>query len=199
MRICKVCGKPANTDRLLCSECYRLQRSGHLGKAVPNGKDFFWHNKRYVVTEDGAVFSTITFKYLTPIEMPNGYLMYSFGSVSAGTRKQIYAQRLVAYCYGIIDSLDDPRDVDHYDRNKKNNAPHNLRALSHTDNELHKRHAKGVLYAYNATHKYGPFLSVKDMYAALHVQGTLGSFYTQVSRGAGYGYKFTRENTEVTD
>ena len=29
------------------------------------------------------------------------------------------------------------------------------------------------------------FLSVKDMYAALHIQGTLGSFYTQVSRGPG--------------
>ena len=40
MKLCKICGKPADTDRLLCKECYRLSRSGHLGKDIPTGKDF---------------------------------------------------------------------------------------------------------------------------------------------------------------
>ena len=198
MKICKVCGKQADTDRLMCKECYRLQRSGHLGKELPKGKEFVHHNKTFIVTEDGRVFSTITYKYLTPIVMKNGYLMYSFGSTSANTRKQIYAHRLVAYCYGILDSLDDPRDVDHFDRVKTNNEPSNLRAVSRSENELHKRHSKGMLYACKNGVKYGPYKSVKDMYEDLHIEGTLGSFYTQVSRKTGYGYTFTRENTEVT-
>lgn len=199
MKMCKICGKEANTDRLLCRDCYRLQRNCHLGKEVPDGKDFVWHTKRYIVTKEGTVFSTITYKYLKPTKMPNGYLMYSFGSVSAGTRIQLYAHRLVAYCYSLVDNLDDERDIDHIDRDKANNSLSNLRVLTHSENELHKKHAKGLLYAYNNAGKYGPFSSVKEMYNALSIAVTLGSFYTQVSRGSGYGYTFTRENTELTD
>lgn len=200
MKLCKICGKPADTDRLLCKECYRLSRSGHLGKDIPTGKDFIINGKRYIVTEDGRVFSTITFKYLTPIVMNNGYIMYSFGSASNGTRKQLYAHRLVAYCYGILKSLDDEMCVDHIDRNKSNNHISNLRAVTYSENELHKKHSKGKLFAINIETKKatGPYLSVKEMYEDLKINGTLGSFYTQVSRGAGYGYLFIRANTEVT-
>lgn len=200
MKTCKICGKPANTDRLLCKECLRLKRSGHLGKDIPIGKDFMFNNKRYVVTEDGKVFSTITFKYLTPIVMKNGYIMYSFGSASNGTRKQIYAHRLVAYCYGILKSLDDDMCIDHIDGNKSNNHVSNLRAVTYSENELYKKHRKGKLFAINNQTKktLGPYNSVKEMYNDLQINGTLGSFYTQVSRGAGYGYTFVRANTEVT-
>lgn len=200
MKTCKICGKPANTDRLLCKECLRLKRSGHLGKDVPIGKDFVFNNKRYVVTEDGKVFSTITFKYLTPIVMNNGYIMYSFGSASNGTRKQIYAHRLVAYCYGMLKSLDDEMCIDHIDSNKSNNCLSNLRAATYSENELYKKRRKGKLLAIdNQTKKtLGPYSSVKEMYEDLQINGTLGSFYTQVSRGAGYGYTFVRANTEVT-
>lgn len=199
MKTCKICGKPANTDRLLCKECYRLQRNGHLGKELPEGKDFIHCGKRFIVTEDGKVFSTITYKYLKPITMKNGYIMYSFGSTSAGTRVQIYAHRLVAFCYGLIDSLDSPLDVDHKDTNRANPALSNLRATTHSQNELYKRTSKGFLFATKDNITYGPYDSVKTMYEALNINGTLGSFYTQVSRGSGYGYIFTRENTEVTN
>ena len=200
MKLCKICGKPADTDRLLCKECYRLSRSGHLGKTVPIGKDFIINDKRYIVTEDGRVFSTITFKYLTPIVMKNGYIMYSFGSASNDTRKQIYAHRLVAYCYGILKTLDDEMCIDHIDRDKSNNHVNNLRAVTYSENELHKKHSKGKLFAINIETKKatGPYYSVKEMYDALQIKGTLGSFYTQVSRGTGYGYIFIRANTEVT-
>ena len=198
MKKCKICGKPADTDRLLCKDCYRLQRNGHLGKSIPNGKDFIHHGKRFIVTEDGDVFSTITFKYLKPATMKNGYKMYTFGSSSAGTRLQVYAHRLVAYCYGLIESLDSPLCIDHIDRDKSNNKVGNLRAVTYSENELYKRAASGKLFAHKDGITYGPYISVKDMYEDLHIPGTLGSFYTQVSRKAGYGYTFTRENTEVT-
>lgn len=198
MKICKVCGKPANTDRLLCKDCYKLHRNGNLDKELPIGKDFIHYEKRFIVTEDAKVFSTITFKYLKPTIMKNGYLMYTFGSASAGTRVQVYAHRLVAYCYGMLDDLFSPLCIDHIDRDKTNNLLSNLRVVSYSENELHKKQAQGMLYAHKDGCVYGPYVSVKEMYTALKVKGTLGSFYTQVSRKAGYGYTFTREDTEVT-
>ena len=198
MKICKICGNVANTDRLLCKECYRLQRNGHAGKTTPIGREFVHNNKRYIITEDAKVFSTVTYKYLTPTVMRNGYIMHSFGSASNGTRRQIYAHRLVAYCYGLLPTLNSNLVVDHVDSNRSNNALHNLRVVPSSDNELFKRQKNGLLFAHTDCEKFGPYKSVKQMYEALNIKGTLGSFYTQVSRGQGYGFIFTRENIEVT-
>lgn len=195
MKICKVCGKEANTDRLLCKECYRKQRSNHLGKEVPLGKEFIWYGKIYIVTEDCKVFSTITYRYLKPIIMKNGYVMFSFGSQAKGTRKQIYAHRLMGFCYGLIESLDSELEVDHIDGNRQHNLLPNLKACTHAENETNKNiRNKGTNYAHKDGKTFGPFYTVKDMYKALNIQGTIGSFYSQVSRGNGYGYVFTREN-----
>lgn len=191
MKTCKKCGKEANTDRLLCKECYRISKLKEP-LAMPYGIEFKHSGNTYIVTEYGKVFTTVGMRYLTPRVMPNGYEMYSFGD--GIERKQVYTHRLVAFCFGLLKSIDDELCIDHVDRNKLNNKLINLRTCTHSENEIHKNVAtKGLLYAYGDK-RYGPYRSVKDMYTDLNIVGTLGSFYTQVSRGIGFGYTFKREN-----
>lgn len=183
----------ADTDRLLCKECLRLSRLKSK-LPIPKGKLFEYLGNKYIVTNDCKVFSIKSMRYISPIQMQNGYIMYSFGAASKGTRKQCYAHRLQAFVNNIISSIDEDILIDHIDGNKSNNELNNLRRATYSDNELYKRQNKGMLFAYKDNTKYGPFSSVKDMYKYLQIDGTLGSFYTQVSRGIGFGYIFKREN-----
>lgn len=194
MRLCKKCGKPAMKNRLLCRECYRVSRLRGTEPA-PDGIELTILGKTYTITRDGRVYNNLYRKYLSPIRMKNGYIMYSFGSTSAGNRKQYYAHRLVAVAYGLLKSLDDERHIDHINNRRDDNRLDNLRVVDRSENNLmsHLRN-KGYIYAIKHGIEYGPFKSVKEMYNALSIKTTLSSFYSQVSRGAGYGYTFERRH-----
>lgn len=194
MRLCKKCGKPAMKNRLLCRKCYRISRLRGTEPA-PDGIELTILGKTYTITRDGRVYNNLYRKYLSPIRMKNGYIMYSFGSTSAGNRKQYYAHRLVAVAYGLLKSLDDERHIDHINNRRDDNRLDNLRVVDRSKNNLmsHLRN-KGYLYAIKHGIEYGPFKSVKEMYNALSIKTTLGSFYSQVYRGAGYGYTFERRH-----
>jgi len=194
MRLCKKCGKLAMKDRLLCKECYRVSRLRGT-EAAPDGMELTILGKTYTVTRDGRVYNNLYRKYLSPIRMKNGYIMYSFGSTSAGNRKQYYAHRLVAAAYGLLKNLDDERHIDHINNRRDDNRLDNLQVVDRSENNLisHLRN-KGYLYAIKHGVEYGPFKSVKEMYSVLSVKATLDSFYSQVSRGAGYGYIFERRH-----
>jgi hypothetical protein len=185
-------------NRTLCREHYNKSRSGNLGVEIPEGKEFVWNDKTYIVTKNGTVFSAITYRFITPSIMKNGYVMYSFGSNAAYSRKQFYVHRLVAYCYGILDDLDSNLCVDHIDRNKQNNNLDNLRVVSYSENEISKCVAtKGLLYAHKDGVKYGPYNSVKEMNDALGLKSKVDSIYSQLSKGYHKvsGYTFSREGT----
>lgn len=151
---------------------------------IPDGKKFL----NYIVTENGEVYSLHRYRYLTPIVMENGYIMYSLNDGTV--RKQVYAHRLVAEVFGL---LTDDSCIDHIDGNKSNNKLSNLRPVSYSENELNKNiRTKGLIYATDGNKTYGPFESVKSLYKELNIQGTLGSVYSAVSVGHGHGYCFYR-------
>lgn len=170
---------------------------------IPEGKQFEMIGNQYIMTEDARCYSLKSNKFLKGHIMQNGYVMYSFGSSSNGTRKQYYAHRLMAWLYLDI-PLDSVYDVEHKDNNRQHNHYTNLVAVSRSVNESAKNiKNKGVLYAIHESTKvkYGPFKNVRDMQEQLHIKATYNGITSTVSRkGRGYGYIFVHEHasTEVT-
>lgn len=154
---------------------------------IPEGKKFL----NYIVTDKGELYSLYRHKYLTPTVMKNGYVMYS---IKGHASRQLYAHRIVAEAFGLATNC----CIDHIDGDKSNNSISNLRAASYSENELYKNtRINGAIYATDSYKTYGPFYSVKSLYEELNVQGTLGSVYSAVSVGHGYGYTFYREKGPV--
>ena len=170
---------------------------------IPEGKQFEMIDGQYIMTEDARCYSFKSHKFLKGHIMQNGYVMYSFGSHSKGTRKQYFAHRLMAWLYLDI-PLDSAYHIEHKDNNKQNNHYTNLVAVTRSVNESAKYiKSKGALYAINESTKvkYGPFKNVRDMQEQLHIDATYNGLTSTVSRkGRGYGYIFVREHasTEVT-
>jgi hypothetical protein len=82
----------------------------------------------YGVTTDGLVYSFKRKKYLKPADNGKGYLFVQLRG------KTIYVHRMVAITY-----LGDPSgmQVNHKDKNKKNNSVSNLEWVTGSDNLYH--------------------------------------------------------------
>lgn len=86
----------------------------------------------YFIDENGNLFSfwrNKRLKEVKPRTHSNGYLRFSIGG------KDVYAHRLVASSY--IENVDNLREVNHIDGNKKNNSVSNLEWCTRQQNNAH--------------------------------------------------------------
>ena len=76
----------------------------------------------YAIDEDGQIYSYISKKYLKPTDNGKGYMI--IGLVKNGKRKNHYIHRLV--CEAYLDNPNNLLEVNHKDKNPKNNKLDNL-------------------------------------------------------------------------
>lgn len=93
----------------------------------------------YQISNLGRVWSTKSNRYLSPYENNSGYLMINIQAAN-GKRKHELIHRLVALHF--VDNPEGKPEVDHIDRNRKNNNANNLRWLTKSENNLNKNHYK---------------------------------------------------------
>lgn len=91
----------------------------------------------YYITEDGKCYNSKTGKYLKGQEnCSNGYFSYNI-TLPDGSKKRLYAHRLVAQCY-LEKPLDkNKKEVNHIDGNKLNNNKDNLEWVTPQENSKH--------------------------------------------------------------
>lgn len=85
---------------------------------------------KYIIREDGTVYSVRSKKVLTPVKHNQGYLC-----VSLGANNKRLLHRLIAET--LIPNPDNKPCVNHIDGNKHNNATANLEWCTYTENHLH--------------------------------------------------------------
>ncbi len=85
---------------------------------------------KYLLYEDGRVWSTNSNTFLKPQNIGSGYLKVLLSH--EGTKKNHLIHRLVALHY--IPNPENKTDVDHIDRNKANNDVSNLRWATRSEN-----------------------------------------------------------------
>jgi hypothetical protein len=98
---------------------------------------------RYLVYEDGSVYSTISNKFLKPDIDKYGY--YSYILYINGNQIHAKAHRLVAYLFLGLPNMDDDDikyQVNHIDGNKANNHYSNLEWCTAEENNRHAREMK---------------------------------------------------------
>lgn len=91
---------------------------------------------KYLITDDGRVWSEKSGKYLKPQTLSKGYLGVSFypgPKPRAGKCMKIH--QLVAKAF--VPNLDGLPEVNHADGNKKNNVPENLEWITTIGNSHH--------------------------------------------------------------
>lgn len=91
----------------------------------------------YQVSVDGNIYSTLSKKFLKPLNNGNGYL--KVGLYNENGTVQEYIHRLVAILY--CDNVHNHKYVDHINRDKTDNSASNLRWVSakeNTDNNATK-------------------------------------------------------------
>lgn len=69
---------------------------------------------------------------------------YTYLAEDNRTDRPVYVHRLVAYAHGLLDGLDDPREVHHTDGNPWLNSPENLQAVEHVEHYGHHLHGEAV-------------------------------------------------------
>jgi hypothetical protein len=87
-----------------------------------------YKDTKYLVTEDGQVFSEVSGKFLKP--QKRKYL-----GVDLGRGKPELIHRMVAYCY--CENPNDYKEVNHKDGNKMNNHYSNLEWCTRSQNAKH--------------------------------------------------------------
>ena len=91
------------------------------------------------INQLGVIVKTKTKKVLTPQINDHGYKHIAIKI--NGKKRDCGIHRLEALAFGLIKSIDDPKDIDHKDGNKINNDLDNLQAITHKEN-CHKRKGK---------------------------------------------------------
>lgn len=69
---------------------------------------------------------------------------YTYYAEDNSTDRPLYEHRLVAYAHGLIDDLDDPRQVHHLDGCPFLNSPENLLPIGHEEHYAHHLHGEAV-------------------------------------------------------
>ncbi len=100
---------------------------------------------RYRIYPDGRVWSEITNKYLKPRTNTQGYIYYRFVDDDK-VRRHFFLHKAVASAY--VPNPENKQQVDHIDRNNKNNDIANLRWVSPTENSLNKKAYGKIPYRY---------------------------------------------------
>ena len=88
----------------------------------------------YFITENGKCYNSNTGKYLKGQIGKNGYFSYNL-TLPDGSKKRIYAHRLVATAY--IDNPSHKKEINHIDGNKLNNCVDNLEWVTAAENQQH--------------------------------------------------------------
>lgn len=95
----------------------------------------------YSASDTGRIMSHVSRKFLSDTPRPDGYCQVCL--FLGRSRRNYYVHRLVLAAFEDYDlSSDTP--VDHIDGLKSNNRLSNLRAVSQTENELHKHGRLGT-------------------------------------------------------
>lgn len=102
-------------------------------------KDIPWFELRYAATEDGRVWSHITWKYLKPRILRNWYLWVVL--MKQGVRNDYLVHRLVALAY--LTNTDNRPQINHKNWVKADNRIENLEWCTRGDN---LRHSYRVLW-----------------------------------------------------
>lgn len=104
-------------------------------------KDFIFGKSKYLVYEDGKVYSNNTNRFLKIHDNGKGYKVVNLCSNSI--KKQFYLHRLVASCF--IANLNNLSDVNHKDLDKSNNNVSNLEWCSRLENMRHAHENKAFI------------------------------------------------------
>ena len=90
-------------------------------------------HEKYLIYENGNIYSTIRSKYLKPDLSGDGYPRYTLSD--NGTSKRLFAHRIVAELY-LTNELNKPF-INHKDGNKQNNNYNNLEWVTTSENNAH--------------------------------------------------------------
>jgi hypothetical protein len=88
---------------------------------------------KYLISEDGEIFSTLSHKILSPF-MSDGYKYIKLKNDN-GELKHVFIHRLVGFAYLGIPDTD--MDINHIDSNRLNNNFSNLEWVTRGDNNRH--------------------------------------------------------------
>ena len=116
------------------------------------------------INQLGVLIKTKTGKVLHPQVNDHGYLVLS--TKINGRKRMCGVHRFEALAFGLIDDIDDPRDVDHKNGNKLDNDLDNLQSISHKDN-CRKRSGKIAIikvdaYLYGSDKIFATYNSLAD-------------------------------------
>lgn len=142
-----------------------------------------WRNvkgfERYLVSQDGQIFSTIRAgRFLRQTELNTGYFYVSMMAEGASAPVKVLVHRIVAaaFCEG------DGEVVNHKDGNKKNNRAENLEWCSYAQNNDHARDT-GLAHNFGSKH-YAAKLSADDV-LAIRARASRGEMHRLIA--ADYG------------
>ena len=110
--------------------------------------------------------------------------------------QHVSTQRVIAYAFGLIDSWDDPRDVDHINGNRMDCRLCNLRAITHKDNcrtRKGPRKARTIIVRNKDTNEIiGDYATQHDIHVQLGVSQGAISLCLNHKKGyhSSHGYTF---------
>ena len=122
--------------------------------------------ENYLIYEDGSIYSNKSKKYLKSTDSVHGYLRVKL--CNNGKPKDFYIHRLLGLHY--IPNPHNYSEIDHIDRNRKNNSIDNLRWVTKTMNNQNKGLLKSnkLQIKYISHHKIVGYMFQKTVNGKTH-------------------------------